>query len=77
MQAGTDTTVNLKSGVAEGNSIDATPAKLDGREMQSDKQPATAVGINLTGGITFGHPDEDPANGVTGTITVNWALKRP
>jgi hypothetical protein len=32
---------------------------------------------NLAGSITFTHPDEDRLNGVTGTVTVRWDLKKP
>jgi hypothetical protein len=74
--AGTDSTLNLKTGVWDGNEITSTPPELDGREMQSDKQPATSIGMNLSGTNTFTHPDEDRLNGVSGTITVKWDLKR-
>jgi hypothetical protein len=75
-EAGTDSTFDTRTGAADGNDIISTPPALDGREMQSDKQPATAVGIDLAGRITFTHPDEDRLNGVTGTVTVRWDLKR-
>ena len=73
-EAGTESTENLKTGGKDGNAISSTPPGLDGREMQSDKQPATHVGMNLAGNITFRHPDEDPLNGVSGTVTVKWTL---
>lgn len=75
-EAGTDSTQNLKTLAWDGNSISSTPPELDGREMQSDKQPATAIGMNLTGTITFPAPEEDPVNGVSGTVTVKWDLRR-
>jgi hypothetical protein len=73
-ESGTDSTENLKTGQKDGNAITVTLPELDGREMQSDKQPATRPGMNLNGSITFRHPDEDPLNGVNGTVTVSWAL---
>ena len=76
-EAGTDSTFDLKTGGKDGELIEATAPKLDGREMQSDKQPATAVGVSLSGTITFTNPDEDRLNGVTGSVTVKWDLKRP
>ena len=27
--------------------------------------------------VPLRHPDEDPLNGITGTVTVKWALDRP
>ena len=76
-EAGTDSTQNLKTLAWDGNAITSTPPELDGREMQSDKQPATMIGMNLIGTITFPHPEEDPVNGSSGTVTVKWDLRRP
>jgi hypothetical protein len=76
-EAGTDSIQDLRSLAWNGNVITSTPPELDGREMQSDKQPATSIGMNLIGTITFPHPDEDPVNGSSGTVTVKWDLRRP
>lgn len=75
-EAGTDSTQNLKSLLWSGNTIESTLPELDGREMESDKQPATSIGMNLIGTITYPHPEVDPVNGVSGTVTVKWDLKR-
>jgi len=51
----------------------STPAELDGRELKSYKQPATAIGMNLSGSDTSS-PDADSVNNVTNTVTVKWSL---
>ena len=54
-----------------------TPAQLDGREHGSYKQPSDLAPGSPLKGSTSSHPDDDPANGVTGTVNVSWDLKRP
>jgi len=53
------------------------PAELgNSYEEQSYNQPATAIGIDLTGNRSEPHPDTDQENGVSGSIRVTWSLKR-
>jgi hypothetical protein len=72
-EEGTDSSMNVKTGGKDGNPIESTPAELDGREMTSDKQPATlGIGMDLHGQIS--HSSTDPTNG-TGRVVITWALK--
>lgn len=45
-------------------------------EEQSYNQPATAIGINLSGSRDEPAPETDLANGVSGRVLVTWELKR-
>jgi hypothetical protein len=54
------------------------PAELGHGEQGSYNQPATGLGMkNLVGSSSDTSPDADPANGVTGLVSVRWSLKRP
>ena len=52
------------------------PAELGHDPYQYiDPKPATAIGqASLSGSLTYPAPETDPANGVTGTVTVSWNL---
>ena len=52
------------------------PAELGHFGQESYEQPATAIGMNLKGGSTSPAPETDPANGVTGNVTVSWEFLR-
>jgi len=58
--------------------VPSQPATLgNSNTMESDRQPASAVGVEqLTGTINYPAPESDPVNGVTGTVQVSWALGR-
>ena len=63
---------------------ESRPAEMGHGEQSSDKQPAAATAMTLDslisrlpkleGRISF--PGNDPVNGVTGTTTITWNLKR-
>jgi len=70
---GTDSSMNVKYGGKDGNDIKSTPAELDGREMTSERQPATlGIGMDLQGQINFPHPNPEP--GLSGTTVITWKL---
>jgi hypothetical protein len=53
------------------------PAELGHNEQGSYNQPATGgIGMNLEGSSSIPSPDADPANGITGLVSVRWSLKR-
>lgn len=51
------------------------PANFSSRESM-DGKPASAIGIDLVGSQQGQHPDSDPSNGSTGTMSYTWDLKR-
>lgn len=60
------------------------PAELGRGEQSSDKQPTGGVGLTLEQAIarlarlqkSITFPGNDPANGVTGSLTISWNLVR-
>jgi len=54
----------------------STPPELDGREWETFEQPASALGVALAGSLRDAHPDTDPSNGVSGTVSLTWTLNR-
>ena len=56
--------------------LNSGPASLSDAQ-NTENQPATAIGQNaLSGQITYPAPETDPANNVSGTVTIAWSLKR-
>lgn len=71
----TETYTDHISNETSTTTLNAKPA--DWRDRTSmDRKPASAIGIDLSGSQTGPAPDEDPSNGVTGTMTFTWSLKR-
>lgn len=57
--------------------VPSQPATLGNTNtMDSDRQPAQAIGVNLSGTINYPAPESDPVNGISGTVQVTWDLKR-
>jgi hypothetical protein len=60
------------------------PAEMGHGEQSSDKQPAAAGAMTLDALISrlpklegkLSFPSNDPSNGVTGSMTITWNLKR-
>jgi hypothetical protein len=72
----TERSTDVISGQTYTKQVGATPPELDGREWESFEQPASALGIALSGRVHDTHPEEDPTNGVSGTVTLVWTLNR-
>ena len=73
----TTTTFDGSTGGSATVSEAATPARMGSSGMmQSEPEPAMAVGDALIGAKTGSHPDADPANRVTGSLRLDWALLR-
>lgn len=72
----TETNTNYLTNETGTGTSQSKPA--DWRDRNSlDPEPAGTIGMNLLSGQkTIPHPDEDPGNGVTGTMTFKWSLKR-
>ena len=75
--SGTETNTNRRTGVAETMTVTAKiPKGFDGEGQQSDKQPGSEKNTTLQGTRVDDHPDADPANGLSGKITLTWKLTR-
>jgi hypothetical protein len=59
----------------DGPATPSRPAELGDFFQQSYNQPATAVGMDLVGSISYPAPEVDALNGVNGAVQVNWSLK--
>jgi hypothetical protein len=53
------------------------PAELGtSYSIETDRQPARVAGEPLSGALTYPAPETDPANGVSGAVSVQWNLWR-
>jgi hypothetical protein len=53
------------------------PAALGrGVSMETPNEPAKVVAGDLDGNISYPAPEEDPVNGITGTVQIGWKLKK-
>lgn len=52
------------------------PARMNGSEWSTYKQPRKGGIAVLEGSLEEDHPDVDPVNGVTGTIKLTWSLSQ-
>ncbi|MEO7966488.1 MAG: hypothetical protein ABIT38_21530 [Gemmatimonadaceae bacterium] len=62
---------------ADAAATPSRPAELGHNDRTTYEQPATGVALaSLQGSSTYPSPDEDSVNGVTGTVTVKWTLRK-
>lgn len=74
---GSTTDTDFRTGETGTTDFTANPAREGGSGgMKIDPESAAALGIDLAGTRTITHPDADPANGVTGTLTTAWSFTR-
>ena len=59
----------------DGPATPSRPAELGDFFQQSYNQPATAVGMDLIGSISYPAPETDQVNGVVGAVKVDWSLE--